>query len=185
MSKNTFSKLCLKLFFRLLGLSVCCFITCAVCFSVNGSQLLRTFLQIVCIVVMVLFLYPVCFTAGDLDAPLVSSGHKKKSNLKGLYAGLLATSPMIVSGVVLLIAKTLGSFNSFVSYYKMINAVYFPLLYSILPVDYSINELPVSSILLSVSILFIIPIVCMFAYILGLNRFYFKEKLFYKKKASW
>ena len=141
MSKNSFLKLCLKLFFRLFGLTICCFVTCAVCFSVNGNHIVRTLLQIACIIAMLTFVYPVCYTSGDLDAPLVLTGHKKKSTFKGLFAGLIATSPMLVSSVVLIISKLSLTLNEFVSYFKMINAVFFPLLYSILPVDYSILEL--------------------------------------------
>ena len=184
MERNTFSKLCLKLFFRLVGLDICCFITCAFCFSVSGSQLVRTLLQIACIIVMLSFVYPVCYTSGDLDAPLVTTGHRKRNNLKGLYAGLIATSSMIISAFVLLFSKLTQTFDAFISYYKMINAVFFPYLFSVLPVDYSISELPLSTILYSTSVVFVIPIVCMFAYIFGLNRFSFKEKLLYKKKAS-
>lgn len=184
MENNTFQKLCIKLFARLVCLDVFCFITCAFCFSVSGSQFFRTFLQVACIIVLVSFVYPVCHTAGDLDAPLVSTGHKKYNPYKGLYAGIIATIPMILSSVVLIVSKCFNVFDKFVTYYKMINSVFFPFLYSILPVDYTISELPLSTILISCSIQIVIPIICYLSYYLGLKRFSFQEKLFYKKKAS-
>ncbi|MEE1002607.1 MAG: hypothetical protein U0L17_02555 [Acutalibacteraceae bacterium] len=184
MERNTFSKFCLKLFLRLFCLDICCFVTCSFCITSSGSHLIRIFLQAACIIVMIAFVYPVCHKVGDLDAPLVNVGHRKYSPLKGLYAGLVATLPCLLSGIFLLISKFTGLFASFVNYYKIINSIFFPFLYSIMPVDYTISELPISSVIFSFLILAVIPIVCMFAYILGLERFSFSEKLLYKKKEN-
>lgn len=184
MENNTFSKLCTKLFVRLICLDIFCFISCAFCFSISGSQLFRAFLQISCIIVLLLFIYPVCHDAGDSDAPLVSTGHKKYDRFKGLYAGLIATSPMILSSIVLIISKSFNVLDGFVTYYKMINAVFFPFLYSIMPVDYALSEIPLSTILISCCVQIVIPVICLLSYFLGLKRFSFQEKLFYKKKAS-
>lgn len=184
MERNTFSKFYLKLFLRLVGLDICCFITCTFCITSSGSRIIRTLLQIACIIVMISFVYPVCHKIGDLDAPLISTGHRKHNPLKGLYAGLVATSPFILSAVVLLLSKISGILPTFVNYYKMINSIFFPFLYSIMPVDYTIAELSVSSIIASMLVQIVIPIICMFSYILGLERFSFSEKLLYKKKEN-
>ena len=184
MEVNTFGKLCTKIFARLICLDIFCFVTCAFCFSASGSQLFRMFLQVACVIVLVSFVYPVCHTVGDLDAPLVSTGHRSYNPFKGLYAGLIASSPMILSSIVLLIAKSFNVIENFVTYYKMINAIFFPFLYSIMPVDYSLAELSLSTIIISCSIQIVVPIICFLSYYLGLKRFSFQEKLLYKKKAS-
>ena len=184
MERNTFSKFCLKLFLRLLGLDICCFITCSFCITSSGSHLVRIFLQAACIIVMIAFVYPVCHQFGDIDAPLVNTGHRKYNPFKGLYAGLVATLPFILSSLMLLISKFGGVFPSFVSYYKIINSIFFPFIYSIMPVDYTISELTLTSVVFSVLIQAVIPLVCMFAYMLGIERFSFSEKLLYKKKEK-
>ena len=184
MYKNTFSKFCLKLFVRMLGLDICCFVLAAFGIASSGSQIIRVLIQLACIIGAVSFLYPVCPQFGNLDAPMVTTGHKKYSPLKGLYAGLVAYSLCLISGIMLLVLKILNVFPNFVNYYKIINSFYFPFLYSILPVNTTLSELSYSSIFLSISILIVIPILCLFGYILGFNRFSFSEKLFYKKKAS-
>lgn len=184
MERNTFSKFCLKLFLRLIGLNVCCFIACTFCISSSGSRLIRTLIQIACIIAMVSFVYPVCHKVGDIDAPLVNVGHKKHNPLKGLYAGLIASSPFILSALVLLITKISGAFPAFVNYYKMINSLFFAFLYSIMPVDYTLTELYFGNILAGLSVQVVIPVICMFSYMLGLNHFSFSEKLLYKKKEA-
>lgn len=184
MYKNTFSKFCLKLFSRILGLDICCFILSAFGIASSGSQIIRVLIQLACIIGIISFLYPVCHQFGNLDAPMVTTGHKKYSPLKGLYASLVAYSPCLLSGIILIAFKILNTFPNFVNYYKIINSFYFPFLYSILPVNTTLSELSYSSIFLSVIILLVIPIMCLLSYILGLNRFSFAEKVFYKKKAS-
>lgn len=184
MNKNTFSKFSLRLFIRILGLDICCFILAAFGIASSGSQIVRVLIQLACLIGVISFLYPVCHKTGDLDAPMVSSGHRKYSPLKGLYAGIVATSPLLLSGILLFIFKLFNIFPNFVNYYKIINSFYFPFLYSVLPVNSTLNELSYGSILLSLTVLIIIPILCMFGYILGLNRFLFSEKVFYKKKES-
>lgn len=184
MYKNTFSKFCFKIFARIVGLDICCFILSAFGISSSGSQIIRTLIQIACIIGIVSFVYPVCHRFGDMDAPLVNVGQKKYSPLKGLYAGLLATSPFILSGILLLIFKMFNIFPVFVNYFKIINSFFFPYLYSIMPVDFTLAEISYSSIFASLATLVVIPLVCMFAYMLGLGRFSFGEKVFYKKKAS-
>lgn len=184
MERNTFGKLCRKLLIRLIGLDICCFITSAFCITSSGSHIIRTLIQICCIIALISFLYPVCHTQGDIDRPLVSAGHRRHSNLKGLYAGIIACSPFIISAIVLLFSKFTGLIPNFVNYYKMINAVFFPFLYSILPVDYSLAELSYHSIFAGVSVQTVIPILCMFSYLLGFNRFSYAEKVFYKNKED-
>ena len=184
MERNTFSKICLKLFFRLFGLDICCLTACAFCITSGGSRLVRTLLQIACIIVLISFVYPICHKFGDVDASLMNTGSRKINPLKGLIIGLVCSSPFIISGVVLLVSKLFNILPVFVNYYKIINSFFFPFLYSILPVDYTIVELSLSSVLGSLSIQLVIPVICMFAYMLGLERFSFSEKVFYKKKED-
>lgn len=184
MGNNSFKKIAIKLFIRVLGLDICCFITSMFTVSITNSQILRVLIQLACIVGTVSFVYPVCYSAGDLDSPLVSAGHKKYSPLKGLWLGFTATSPLLLSSIVLIISRVSGIIPTFANYFKIFNSFYFPFLYTILPVDYSITEISYGNIFLGASVVLIIPLICMFAYMLGLSRFSFNEKILYKKKTS-
>ena len=175
MEKNTFSKMCVKLFFRLIFLDIACFILCAFGIAASDGNFVRILLQIACIIVTIAFVYPVCHKQGDVDATLIPSGHRKNSNLKGLLAGIIACSPYLISSVILVVSRIFGVFSGFMNYYKMINSFFFPFLYSLMPTDYSLTELSASNFLLSLSVQIFIPIICLFSYILGKQRFLFKE----------
>lgn len=183
MDKNVL-KLSFKLFLRLFGLDFCCLITSIFVMAPGGNQIVRVLLQAASIIVLVSFVYPICHKTGDLDAPLVNAGHRKRTSLKGLYAGTIACLPFIISAIILLLSKLFNAFFGFVNYYRIINSIFFPFLYSIMPVDYTLSELSSSSIVMAICIQFVIPLICMFSYILGFNRFSFAEKLLYKKKAN-
>ncbi len=182
METNTFSKMCTKLFLRLIFLDVACFVLCAFGIAANNGNMIRILLQICCIVVTISFVYPVCHKQGDADAPFIATGHRKNSKFKGLIGGIIACSPYLISSIILIISRFFGVFGSFMNYYKMVNSFFFPYLYSLMPTDYSISELSSTSFILCLLVQLFIPIVCMFAYILGKRRFLFREILFYKKK---
>ena len=186
MKGNKFSKFCLNLFVRIFCLQICCLLTSVFCISTSGSQFARMLLQVASIIVLVAFIYPVCHTKGDLDAPLINAGKKKFTPLMGLYAGLISNSVFMISSIVLLISKLFGVVPNFFNYYKMINSIYFPYLYSIMPVDYTINEISFVNISFAILVQIVIPVICMIAYILGVKRFSFSEKILYKsiKKTS-
>lgn len=183
MDKNTFGKFCFKLFVRLFFLDVCCFIMCSFAIT-KSSNWIRVLLQLACIIGTIAFVYPICHKQGDIDAPLVKAGHRKSSSLKGLYAGLITCSPYILSGIVLLICKIFDYIPSFMNYYKIINSFFFPFLYSIMPTDYTLQELSTGNLVFGLLVQCFVPIICMLAYKLGRERFLFKEIILYKPKTD-
>lgn len=182
MERNTFKKFCLKLLVRIVCLDICCFVLSAVAISINSGKIIRVVLQLICLVAIIGFIYPVAYKFGDAESPLVQGGHRHKNLFKGLFGGLIASSPFIISGIYLLISKIFEINNNFVSYYKMLNSQYFSYLYSIMPVDHTLSELSLSTIFCALIPLAIIPLIAMFGYVLGYYRFSFYEKLFFKKK---
>ena len=145
METNTFSKMCSKLFIRLIFLDVACFVLCAFGIAANSGNAIRILLQLCCIIVTISFVYPVCHKQGDLDAPFIATGHRKDSNVKGLLAGIIGCSPYLVSAIILVISRIFGVLPAFMNYYKMINSFFFPYLYSLMPTDYNVTEIPLSS----------------------------------------
>lgn len=183
MDRNTFGKFCFKLFVRVFFLDCCCFIMCA--FAINkSSNLIRILLQLACIIGTIAFIYPICHKQGDIDAPLIKAGHRKGSALKGLYAGLISCSGFIISGLVLLFARIFDFLPTFLNYYKIINSFFFPFLHSIMPTDYTLNDLSITNLIMGLLVQLFIPVICMLAYLLGRERFLFKEIIFYKAKTD-
>ena len=71
-------------------------------------------------------------------------------------------------------------FSNFYNYYKMVNSFFFPFLYTALPVDMTVFEVQPVDIIAALAVQLVTPLLCTFSYLVGLSRFSFKEKLFYK-----
>ena len=181
MKKNKFSVLTLQLFIRIAAVDLICFLLSFFVFAAVSDQWLRALLQAGCILATVAMIYSLPREAGSVDRGLYSTGQYKRHLFKGFFAGLLAELPLLISGVLLVFSKFGWITEKFIGYYKLIHSIYFPLNLSILPVDETIFSLTWGAVLLSLSMLLVIPLVAMFAYMLGFYRFYFKEALLYKK----
>lgn len=183
MRTNSNKTVIISLLLRLICMTFVCFLTSTFVFSSFNSQPIRAFLHIACIVVTIGLVYPPLHHLGGVDRNLADAGQIKPNMLKGLYLGLAANSPFILTGVLLILSK-LGLFTTeFYGIYKLINAIYYAFNSSILPTDDTILTVGWLPVLASVGMLFLVPIITMFAYIIGYYRFLYKEAVFYKKKA--
>ncbi len=181
-SKNIGS-LIFSTFFKLFAMTFVCFLASSFIFSVFGSQPVRVFIQAACILVTMGIIYSPLHLLGGTDRNLVDAGQMKPNMLKGLYIGLAADSPFIISGLLLILSKAGLMTQRYYGVYKLINSIYYPLNFSILPSDETILTVGWGAVTVSILALFIFPIVTEFAYLLGYHRFLFKEAVFYKKKT--
>ncbi len=181
MNRNTFSSFCSSMFIRLFMTDIGCFLLSFFIISISSNSLVRALIQIINILIITAVVYSLARDRGTRDIVLIESGHKKRSLLKGFWVGLIATSPFLLSGIVLLVSRIFGVPANFIGYYKMINAFFFPFHYSVMPADLTIMEIAWSDILLSLSTLLVIPILSMLSYWIGLSKFSFNEVVFYKK----
>ena len=167
-------------FARLLALDVGCFIMSTFVFTISSNVWLRAGIQLCDFVLLLSVTYSYFYGIGNADATLVNSGYTARRPARGIAIGLLACVPFIISGVLLVLARFGVLFSNFYNYYKMVNSFFFPFLYTALPVDMTVFEVQTADIIAAVSVQLIIPLLCMFSYLVGLSRFSFKEKLFYK-----
>ena len=181
MKSKKFAGFTLGLFFRLFMTDLGCFVLTLFAGTISQNRYVRVGAQIICFVALISIIYSYCYKAGELVAPLAKSGHRKYNPYKGLVAGLIADIPFLFSGIALVVGKAFGILENFVGYYKLINAFFAPLNNILLTSDLSLAEYSWADTIISVSMLLIVPILCMLSYYLGLEQFSFTEKLFYKK----
>lgn len=167
-------------FARLLALDVGCFIMSTFVFTISSNVWLRAGIQLCDFVLLLSVTYSYFYGIGNADATLVNSGYAARRPFRGLIIGLLGNIPFIISGVMLVLARFGVIFSNFYNYYKMVNSFFFPFLYTALPVDMTVFEVRTVDIITAVSVQLIIPLLCMCSYLVGLSRFSFREKLFYK-----
>lgn len=167
-------------FIRLFALDIGCFIMSAFVFSRFSNVWLRAGIQLCDFVLLLSVTYSYFYGIGNADATLVNSGYSAKRPARGLIIGLLANIPFFITAIMLVLARCGVIFSNFYNYYKMLNSFFFPFLYTALPVDMMVSEVPATDIIFALSVQLIIPLLCMFSYLVGLSRFSFKEKLFYK-----
>lgn len=184
MKKNAFFTVASKTLFKALVLNFICFIGGGMIVSVNSSNILRIVLQIAFFVAAILLFYEAHWNMGDSDSNFVKSGHKKAAPLKGLWSGLIGSCPFLLSGILLILEKCGVLKMQFLSYYRLINGLFYPLNYSLLPTDRSIIDMQWGEVLLSVSVLLIVPLICMFAYLIGTTGIRITEWIVYKKEKE-
>ncbi|MBQ2676596.1 MAG: hypothetical protein IJF54_04240 [Clostridia bacterium] len=181
MGSNKILNQALSLFIKLIMVDVVCFIMGFFVLGITQNSTVRVLIQALQIFCLIAVIYSQCYESGEKDSVLVNSGSKKSMPLKGLYVGIIATAPFLVSGIGLVIAKMFFASSNYVNIYRMINMFYFPFNMSIMPPDMKMKAIGWGAVVLSLLTLLIIPAFCMFSYMLGKVRFSFKETLFYKK----
>lgn len=167
-------------FVRLLALDIGCFIMSAFVFARSSNVWLRAGIQLCDFALLLSVTYSYFYSIGNADATLVNSGYAARRPLRGLVIGLLGNIPFMISAVVLLLARFGVVFSNFYNYYKMVNSFFFPFLYTALPVDMTVFEVQPVDIIAALAVQLVTPLLCTFSYLVGLSRFSFKEKLFYK-----
>ena len=90
---------------RLIMMTVVCFITSSLIFSVFGSQPVRTIIQSACIIVTMGIIYPPIHHLGGVERNLTDAGQIKPNMLKGLYIGIASDSPFLLTGILLILSK--------------------------------------------------------------------------------
>ena len=181
MRNNSFITVAGKNLFKTLVVSFICFIGGGMIASASSSPTLRAVVQIVFFAAASLLCYNSVWELGQADENLVKIGAKKNSYFKGLFCGLIGSAPMILSGILLIAEKAEIISLGVLPYFRILSGVYYPLNYSILPIDRTMSLLSWQNIMLAVAVHLILPIICTFAYLLGRNSVKLTDRLLYKK----
>ena len=184
MKQNSIGSLAGKMFFSLFLLTVGSFITLIFTQS-SDSKIIWAIVQIGVIAFIMHTVYSQTREAGDKDCNLVKTGKINESYFKGLYIGLLASLPYLISGLLLVLSR-MGLFAAgFINYYRaFINSFYMCFNITVLPSGLTVFEQNPLSIIGSLMTLLIVPLTAMFGYILGYRRVRISDKILYKKRKT-
>ena len=125
--------------------------------------------------------YTFVWKEGNRDLNLVRYGRAKEQKYKGVYIGLIATSPYLVLLLVLGIGKWAFSKAFPVILYQYINSVFFTFIELICGKTQQFGDLAIWQLLLLILVQLIVPVFTGFAYHLGYKDILVSEKFIYKK----
>ena len=104
---------------------------------------------------------------GERDRNRVNTGHMQSTPFKGLYAALIASSPLILLSILLIIAKCGLIPGEFASWFRFINTPYVTFYAALMPSSVMFSEVSVLSVILSALTPLLMPAVTGFAYAIG------------------
>lgn len=138
--------------------------------------------QLLALLMVVAFTHKRLWALGDSDANLVNFEHIKANKLRGLYIGLLAIIPNVISWLVV-VASKLGIITDKVIYvFRLINYQLFSFINLLFgETTISTGDITWGAIILCLLIFTVLPIICFASYLLGFNRIRISEKLIYRK----
>lgn len=104
---------------------------------------------------------------GERDRNRVNTGHMQSTPFKGLYAAFIASSPLILLSILLIIAKCGLIPGEFASWFRFINTPYVTFYAALMPSSVMFSEVSVLSVILSALTPLLMPAVAGFAYAIG------------------
>ncbi len=143
--------------------------------SEKGDIASNIIIQIFNLVVLFCLVYPYLWNRGYRERNLVLTGNQAPSSMKGLITGMIASVPAFL----FLVVSALTEFS--VAVFKMLNALYYPLIEFVVGDATSFATLKAWQLLLMALWLLIMPAVAFLGYYLGYKDFSIWEKIIYRK----
>lgn len=134
-------------------------------------------------VILFAFLYKHLWRLGDSDRNLVTTGNGVEDKLRGLKIGLIANTPIYLSYVIFLIAKSGILAGEWYAVFRFLNFPQFSIINALYgQATSTAAAISWASALLGAVTFIAIPLFTTIAYILGYKRINIGERLVYKKK---
>lgn len=137
--------------------------------------------QILVLIAYCASFYSVLWKRGMSDVNMASV--RKKDMLTGLKAGLLASVPYFLGALIVIVLKLVNA-DASVLWYRILNVQYISFYTSVFPHTNRLDEISLSTLLISVIPLFILPLETQIAYILGRKKFSVSEHMVYKNLSK-
>ncbi len=151
--------------------------------SGKGQAIFLTVTQLLCILILIPFVYSPVYELGFRESNLVRFKHAEQDLLRGLKIGIVADGFFILSYIAVVISALGAAPDMPVSLYKLVNSY----AYSIIEViggNMKVGELSSLKLVLLALPLLIVPAVATVGYILGYKGISISEKLIYKKREE-
>ncbi|MBO5210473.1 MAG: hypothetical protein J6B80_00915 [Clostridia bacterium] len=140
--------------------------------------------QIFCIMMLVSFLYNDLWKVGNKDFEAMRIHSKKFSRLKGLYIGLIAILPSFIFLTFALVTKNSVMANSPIALFTYSNSYAFEIIIAVTKGAMHWADVKLWQAMVYYAVLFITPIVCEIAYVIGFKDISIGEKLIYKNSKK-
>lgn len=149
--------------------------------SLGGSIAYAVITQIICLAVLVAFIYSQLSKLGKTDNTDVNYKGYAEDKLKGLKIGLVTAAPFILFYLVHIVFA-LGVKPDFsMAYYRIVNYIFYPVLNFVIGnADVAVGDLGVIEFILALLPLLVVPVAAHFSYIIGYKKIEFFDKLIYK-----
>jgi len=152
--------------------------------SSTGNKVFLIVTQVLCLMLLIAFIYPKFWNMGTRDSNLVHFKHKKEDKLKGLKAGSIAIIPPVLLLLFLAVTKSGLSASFPIVLYKFMNSSVYSLVHVAAGSATKFSELSIVAILIMFVLLLIIPATAYVAYMLGYKNISLGEKFIYKKNKA-
>lgn len=141
--------------------------------------------QLAGIVILFAFVHDLLWKAGDSDRNLSASANRPYDKLRGFKIGLLANTPLYLSYLVFVIAKTGLISGKWYSLFKFTNFTIFSFVNLLYGQSTSSADLIAwQNVILGCLVFVILPLLAQISYTLGLKRIIISEKILYKKEKG-
>ncbi len=148
--------------------------------SDSGSNTTTAVAQVMCLMLLASFVYPVIWQIGIKDGNLVKFKHKSEDKLKGLKIGLITIIPALALLIFLFAAGDLVS-KLPLAIYKLINSSLYGFIDLADGNAIVFGDLNIFNYLFIAATQLVIPVISYFSYILGIKNISISEKIIYKK----
>ncbi len=151
----------------------------------KGQELSANLICFAFTFVTLMFLnYNRIWTLGANDNNKVKFGRAKEDKLKGLKIGLISSVPSFLLFVLAVFARVGALPQVFFSIYKLLNFHLFSINNMIFGATTTLSQIPFWSFAVALLPLFILPLICTVAYILGYKDISLIDKFVYKNKKG-
>ena len=151
----------------------------------NGAAALQGTLQLVMsLVILYSFPFHTLWTRGDKDRNRTDFDRMRVQPLRGLWIGLLADVPALVSYGLLWLCPAGVLTADYLALYRIAHIPTIRYMQWFVPTATTGNALTAGQLLALLPPLLLLPLICAFAYWVGFKRFGFMEKLVYRRKKD-
>lgn len=155
-----------------------CFLTVTTLIMLIDNIYGALFIQFVCAVLFMFFLYCPVWVDADKDRNMANHGKIIFDKFKGIKAGLIIAIPFVILNL-LLVLSWLKIIPNFFALYKVINSFFWPLLHILAPNTGSVESLNLFDIIIINLLPLYIPIVTSIGYYCGYKNISLKNKIVY------
>lgn len=156
---------------KIFGIALICHVMCILTsFSILigfNNMITRFFTLIINCVIYYSLIFAKVRQDGERDRNRVNTGHMQSTPYKGLAASLIASSPLIILSILLIIAKLGLIPGEFSSWFRFINTPYVTFYAALMPASQMFSEVAFINVIISALTPLLMPAVAGFAYAIG------------------